>query len=38
MNIGVVGNREGWTYQEIEDRLDAMVCPYCMKNFEEEKI
>ena len=22
MNVGVVGNREGWSYKEIEDRLD----------------
>lgn len=26
MNIGVVGNREGWTYQEVEDRLDELGC------------
>jgi predicted Rossmann fold nucleotide-binding protein DprA/Smf involved in DNA uptake len=26
MNIGLVGNRRGWTYQEIEDKLDDLGC------------
>lgn len=26
MNIGVVGNRKGWTYKEVEDKLDELGC------------